>query len=195
MSYVEDAHRALGVLDQVPIGPPGLVQTLPDDYVPSFKEHPTFAWSLAAGGAGTRSEIVLRVDERIPDRVVFEITELWLAVTTVSTTMEIMVLTAAALSTLVANAVTDLPNMGRDLGQRNTRLRFTTRNTAAASATERTVMDSIIGSSVSNQYIRIPAGYIIRGGPGNDHICIRPETDNVGIRIMGQARILEKRTL
>lgn len=183
-------HSALGLSGQTPMGPPGIVQALPDDYITKDPERfGIISAVIVAGGAGTRSEILLLMVS-LSESYGVEISNIWFALTTTNG-LEIVRPTATVSGlTELLHYSTDVPAnsliSSKPLG-------IYRKNTAAATAGTRVTGSTII-EPVANQWTRVPGRIILRSGPGlPGQLMLRPDADNVELRLIAEWRLLEKR--
>lgn len=190
MSYVEDRHAIVGIADQEPLGLPGVVAALPDDWLPSPKFHGTMVANVAAGGAGFRSEILCGFADQ-SENVALELFDLWVASQSAGGSLEIV-------ATISATGFTASGFRGHDLRLNGTggAALFTKNTAAATTAAGNRLTGGAIFCVTADVFVYVPGFRVIMlGGSEPRTILIRGNADNQGVRAMVGWRVLEKRKL
>lgn len=188
MSLTGELHAISGELGHRPVGGRvPAVAIIPDDYLPPQRYEGPLGTSVAAGGAGTRTEIALVLASLDPN-IGCELADLWVSSATAGASVEILRATAGI------TGLTDVPFVSGDLGSQRPRLRLQYKNTAAATAGTDPLVDDVI-IATANVYVRLPGSIILRGKSGQNAIIIRTKADNQNVKVLGRYRDLEKRSL
>lgn len=189
--FTEEMHSAVGALGQEAIGRPGIVVVVPDNYLPEPRPEGVGGFGdVAAGGAGTRSEIAIACQTvgTQPDRGL-EVSDIWIRSGTAGTQVEF----SSVAGGTTFSGYTNQGVLAGDTALGITVCRVFTKNTAAAIAATRRFTTN--ASVTAGLWVKVPGIFRLRGAPGQNIIIVRPTTDNQSIGCMFAFRELEKRKL
>lgn len=188
--FSQHIHDVLGALGQEPIGRPGVVVMIPDDYLPEPRPEGTGGANVAAGGAGTRSEIAIAC-QTIGNQpnLGLEITDMYVRTDIAQGGIEVGNVPAGT----TFSGYTNIGQLAGDFALGITVCRVFTKNTAAAIAM--TTRFSTVGSATAGEWTRVGGIFRLRGAPGQNIMIVRASADNRVIGVRFRFRELEKRRL
>lgn len=185
--YTEDIHAAVGALGQEPVGRPGIVVVVPDNYLPEPRPEGPGGVGDVPANAGFRSEILVGYYSTSDPNHGVELSDIWVRSATASGTIEVV-------RCSTASAFTDQPFVAGDAGWGKTTLRIFTKNTAAASTSDGTVVNTV-GAATAGDWVKVLGIIRLRGRRAQTSVIFRPTADNRSIGVKFAYRELEKRSL
>lgn len=181
-------QRAQGHSPQAIVEFPQAVTIVPDDYEPPLLQHGLTGASVAAGGIGTRSEVLLIVSGQDPTGLTVEIENLWFLIAA-TTHVEVV---ARATGDPAALGFTDVPFQSTDIRARGSAFRVQ-RRVGAATGWTRTIAQELTGALAFPLPTRIILG---RGTAANvNGVIVRPDTDQEAIDVIVQWRERARRKI
>lgn len=185
--YTEDIHAAVGALGQEPVGRPGIVVVVPDNYLPEPRPEGPGGYGDVTAAAGFRSEIMVGYYSTSDPNHGVELSDIWVRSATANGFIEIV-------RCSTASGFNEQTFVAGDTGWGRTMLRIFTKNNAAASTSDGTVTSTFSGPT-AGEWAKVPGIIRLRGRRGQTSVIFRPSADNRSIGVKFAYRELEKRSL